>query len=246
MIEVATGIHAVRDALEELRRIRDTVVDGGRAPEPADRRWRRPSVPAVERPAHLRQPRFKQISELYGYLAKQFTVFGQHVHIGCADGDGAIYLLHGCRATSRTSSRSRLARRSSQGADTFFESSRLNSVSAFPLSGRAPVVDRGPSSTAYFEKMRELGIVESMKDFYWDIRPKPEYGTIEVRVCDTPLTVEKAAALAAYVQALARRHADRPSDRRDDDPTSPTATTGSQACRFGMDGLSSIRPRAST
>ena len=42
-----------------------------------------------------------------------------------------------------------------------------------------------------------------MKDFYWDIRPKPEYGTVEIRICDTPLTVEVAAQLAAYAQTLA-------------------------------------------
>lgn len=40
------------------------------------------------------------------------------------------------------------------------------------------------------------------RNFYWDIRPKPEYGTAEIRVCDTPLTVAKAADLAAYAQAL--------------------------------------------
>jgi carboxylate-amine ligase len=54
----------------------------------------------------------------------------------------------------------------------------------------------------YFAHMERTGIVKSMKDFYWDIRPKPEYGTIELRVCDTPLAVERAAALAAYLQAL--------------------------------------------
>jgi carboxylate-amine ligase len=41
-----------------------------------------------------------------------------------------------------------------------------------------------------------------MKDFYWDIRPKPEYSTIEIRIGDTPLTVEKAAELGAYAQLL--------------------------------------------
>ena len=41
--------------------------------------------------------------------------------------------------------------------------------------------------------MRGYGIVESMKDFYWDIRPKAEYGTVEIRVFDTPLSVERAA-----------------------------------------------------
>jgi carboxylate-amine ligase len=52
--------------------------------------------------------------------------------------------------------------------------------------------------------MRSFGIVGSMKDFYWDIRPKPEYGTVEIRVFDTPLTIERAALIAAYAQSLAR------------------------------------------
>jgi len=48
----------------------------------------------VERPSDLRHTRFQYLSELYGYLAKQFTVFGQHVHIGCPDPDSALFLLH--------------------------------------------------------------------------------------------------------------------------------------------------------
>ncbi len=40
-------------------------------------------------------PRFHFLSELYGYLAKQFTVFGQHIHVGCQSGDQAVRLLHG-------------------------------------------------------------------------------------------------------------------------------------------------------
>ena len=52
--------------------------------------------------------------------------------------------------------------------------------------------------------MVRTGVVNSMKDFYWDIRPKPEFGTIEVRVCDTPLTVDRAAAIAGYIQTLPR------------------------------------------
>ena len=41
-----------------------------------------------------------------------------------------------------------------------------------------------------------------MKDFYWDIRPKPEFGTVEIRVCDTPLTFKTAILIASYIQAL--------------------------------------------
>jgi hypothetical protein len=74
-----------------------------------------------------------------------------------------------------------------QGQDTAFDSARLNSVFAFPLSGRAPMALTWDDFTTYFNKMTRTGVVKSMKDFYWDIRPKPEFGTIEIRVFDTPL-----------------------------------------------------------
>jgi carboxylate-amine ligase len=87
----------------------------------------------------------------------------------------------------------------------------------------------------YFDEMQAYGIVESMKDFYWDIRPKPEYGTIEVRIFDTPLTVERAAQLAAYVQALAANLL----RERVTEPILPMYRVYSynrfQACRFGFE-----------
>jgi carboxylate-amine ligase len=159
------------------------------------------------------------------------------VHIGCPDGDTAIYLTH---ALSRYIPHFIALAASSpyhQGTDTAFDSSRLNAVYAFPLSGRAPVLDRWESFVAYFEKMRAAKVVESMKDFYWDIRPKPEFGTIEVRVFDTPLTVEKAAVLAAYVQALARYLLiERPVTVHEDMYLTYTYNRF-QACRFGLEGL---------
>ena len=80
------------------------------------------------------KPRFQEISALYGYLSKQFTVFGQHVHIGCPGPDQALVLLHGL---SRFIPHLIALSASSpfvQGTDTGFQSARLNSVFAFPLS----------------------------------------------------------------------------------------------------------------
>jgi carboxylate-amine ligase len=84
--------------------------------------------------------------------------------------------------------------------------------------------------------MEHTGIVKSMKDFYWDIRPKPEYGTIELRVCDTPLTVERAAALAAYLQALCRHLLGRAEPAPAEDDYLVYNYNRFQACRFGLDG----------
>jgi carboxylate-amine ligase len=180
--------------------------------------------------------RFRYIVDRYGYLAKQFTVFGQHIHVGCPGGDEAVYLVH--MLTRYVPHFIALSASSPyyQGEDTSFQSSRLTAVSAFPLAGHMPFVQDWAEFLEYFAKMRQFGIVASMKDFYWDIRPKPEYGTIEIRVCDTPLTVERAAQLAAYAQALAAYHlAERPRE-----PSRTLYLVNSfnrfEACRFGFKG----------
>jgi carboxylate-amine ligase len=236
MVELNSSIHQSHETLvAELRTMRDAVTQaaqrlnvriagGGSHPfhSWADRR-----IYPTER--------FNHLLSVYGYLAKQFTIFGQHVHIGCPDGDAAIYLAH---ILSRYVPHFIALSASSpfqQGEDTAYQSSRLNTVSAFPLSGQLPFVHSWKEFLEYFDRMRGYGIVESMKDFYWDIRPKPEYGTVEIRVFDTPLTVERAALVAAYAQSLARHIL---TDR----PLAPLRDVyllynhnRFQACRYGLE-----------
>jgi len=237
MIELSTGVCASHaQALAELREIRDALVDaagrldlhlcgGGTHPF---QQWSRRRI--------FETPRFHELSSLYGYLSKQFTVFGQHVHVGCPGADDALVLLHG---VSRFIPHLVALAASSpfvQGEDTGFHSARLNSVTAFPLSGRAPFVQRWSDFEVFFAKMARTGVVKGMKDFYWDIRPKPEFGTIEVRVLDTPLTIEKAAALAGFIQCLARwLRTERPFVHDEDDYL-PYTFNRFQACRFGLEG----------
>jgi carboxylate-amine ligase len=238
MIEIATGIQTEHaPLLAELRGMRDTltaacdrlnigIAGGGTHPF---QRWSEQRV--------FDKPRYREISQLYGYLAKQFTVFGQHVHVGCASGDDALFLLH---SLSRYVPHFIALSASSpffQGVDTMFDSARLNSVFAFPLSGRAPfTLSWDDFANSYFTKMEATGVVKSMKDFYWDIRPKPEYGTIELRVCDTPLTVERAAALACYLQAICRHLLERAEPLPTEDDYLVYTFNRFQACRFGLDG----------
>jgi glutamate---cysteine ligase / carboxylate-amine ligase len=237
MIELSTGICTHHEqAVADLRKIRDVLVTA------ADRL----NVGLCGGGTHAFQqwsdrrivdtPRFQYLSELYGYLAKQFTVFGQHVHIGCPDADSALFLLH---SLSRFIPHFIALSASSpyvQGVDTGFHSARLNSVFAFPLSGRAPFMLSWEEFKEYFSKMVHTGVVNSMKDFYWDIRPKPGFGTIEVRVMDTPLSVERAAAIACYIQTLARHLLiDRPIQPLEDDYLVYTFNRF-QACRFGLAG----------
>ena len=238
MIEINSSVHTQYALLlAQLQDIRDTLVQagdrlnigicgGGTHPF---QQWSSQKI--------FSGPRFLELSALYGYLAKQFTIFGQHVHIGCASGDDAMFLLH---ALNRYVPHFIALSASSpfvQGRDTQFDSARLNSVFAFPMSGRAPfTLSWDEFANVYFAKMEKTSIVKSMKDFYWDIRPKPEFGTIELRVCDTPLTVERAAALAAYLQALCRHLLERREAPPVEDDYLVYNYNRFQACRFGLDG----------
>jgi carboxylate-amine ligase len=246
MIEVNSSVNRRYDELlKELTTVRDAIVStaerlnlaiagGGSHPF---HRWHERRIYPTER--------FKHVSQLYGYLAKQFTVFGQHVHIGVTSGDDAVYLTHRLAPYIPHFIALSAASPYYQGVDTSFETSRLHAVSAFPLSGHMPPVDSWAAFNAFFDEMQGYGIVESMKDFYWDIRPKPEYGTIEVRIFDTPLTVELAAQLAAYVQTLA---ANLLRERRTE-PVEPAYRVYGfnrfQACRFGF-GATIVDPYSRT
>jgi carboxylate-amine ligase len=244
MIEVSTDVQLRYDELlAQLRRIRNTLLEAGDRLNVAIcgggthpfQRWFHQRI--------FEKPRFQQLSTLYGYLAKQFTVFGQHVHIGCASSDDALVLLHGLNRYLPHFIALSASSPFSQGVDTLFDSARLNSVFAFPMSGRAPfILEWSEFESGYFAKMEQTGVVNSMKDFYWDIRPKPEYGTIELRVCDTPLTVERAAALACYLQALCRMLLARREPLPIEDDYLVYNYNRFQACRFGLDGVI-VHPR---
>jgi carboxylate-amine ligase len=204
MLEVATSIlEGYRGAAAEIEEIRASVqraafavgaaISGGGA-HPFQK-WNEQRIYPKER--------YRESAKKYGYLAKLFTVFGMHVHIGMPNADEAVRV--GAWLTQRAPLFIALSANSPcwQGEDSGFCSARSNVVGAFPMSGVMPSGIRSwQEFSAHFDRLAQHGIVNSIKDFYWDVRPKPEYGTIELRVLDTPLHPGYAAALACYAREL--------------------------------------------
>jgi carboxylate-amine ligase len=190
MIEVSTLARATVDEIAaDLEGLRKTLIDqcarnniaicgGGTHPFHA---WPERRICPSDR--------FDAVYQRYGYLAKQFTVFGQHVHVGCETADDAIWLTQALGPYVPIFIALSASSPYVDGVDTFFQSARLNAVSAFPLSGQCPEVADWAGFVEHFEFLKDCGIVSSIKDLYWDIRPKPEFGTVEIRVCDTPLSI---------------------------------------------------------
>ena len=95
MLELNSSIHASSSTLDQemqqlARQLQQAAADAGARPCGGGTHpfqdWRQRRISNF--------PRYHRFASHYGYLARQFTVFGQHVHIGCPDGDSAIWLSH--------------------------------------------------------------------------------------------------------------------------------------------------------
>ena len=148
------------------------------------------------------RPRYTGLQESLGWLAERQLIFGLHVHVGVGSADKAIACADGLR--SFLPELVALAANSPfwQGRDTGLASARVKLSEALPRTGLPPAL----GSFAEFERLVELGVrtgcFPDYTHIWWDIRPHPKLGTIEIRICDGQTRVENVAALAALIQSL--------------------------------------------
>jgi carboxylate-amine ligase len=182
-------------------------------------------------------PNYKDVYQKYDFLMKKFTIFGQHVHVGCADANDAIYLIH---AFSRYIPHFIALNASSpfyEREETQFDSVRLHIVDAFPLSGTLPFLTSWDEFIEHYNQLEQRGIIKKVGNLYWDIRPQPQYGTLEIRIFDTPLTLMQAITTAAYVQTLAFYLLEERPFELDKSMYLSYAYNRFQAARFGFNGI---------
>lgn len=153
--------------------------------------------------------RYAQLLERNAWIARRLLIFGLHVHVGMRSGDHAIATMN---ALSRYLGHLLALSASSPfwaGEDTGLASSRITIFEAIPTAGTPPSFDSWADLEAFASKMVASGSVGSMKDFWWDIRPSPGFGTLEVRICDSPATLDEILSIVALVQCLAAAADDR-------------------------------------
>jgi carboxylate-amine ligase len=100
------------------------------------------------------------------------------------------------------------------GADTGLRSARAEILAILPRSGAPPVFSSYEDWERFVERLVELGLADEITRVWWDIRPHPRFGTLEIRIPDQPTRLEETAALAKLLQSMATRLvADGPADR---------------------------------
>ena len=159
-----------------------------------------------------------------------------HVHIGMTSGDEAIrvgnMLQNLCPLFIAMSAASPFLQR----ADTGFAAARPLETLMYPHGGPMPELRDWAHFEEVADEIFETELANSLKDIYWDVRPKPEFGTVEIRVFDTPLSVKKAVAMAAFARACASLMLDgRLRLTGKHTPATAERVSRFMACRDGME-----------
>jgi len=166
-----------------------------------------------ERQHVMPRDRYHALLHELQYAGRRELIYGLHVHVGVHDPDRAIHVVNALRAhlceLVALSANSPFWR----GASTGYASCRHMIFSAFPRSGPPPEFASFAEYAEVIEQLVDSGSLEDYTRTWWDVRPHPRFGTVEVRVMDAVTRVDDAIALAAYVQALVHHYAGAPAAR---------------------------------
>lgn len=137
-------------------------------------------------------------------LARREPTFGLHVHIGVPDPEAAIELTNSMRGHLPLLLALSANSPFWQGRDTGLASARTPLFQAFPRVGIPRAFDNYAEYVAAVDLLIRCGAFTEPTFLWWDVRPQPRFGTVEVRIMDAQTTVSETAALAALVQSLVR------------------------------------------
>jgi carboxylate-amine ligase len=146
--------------------------------------------------------RYQSLVENVRWLSKRMCVFGMHIHLGMQSGDDCIqfnnFFMHFLPHLLALSSSSPFC----QGIDTGLSSSRPTTYESLPTAGHPYHVDDWQDFENLYQSLKNCNAISSMKDLWWDMRPSPGFGTLEIRVCDGIATLSETLAISAFIHAL--------------------------------------------
>ncbi|HEU5291029.1 MAG TPA: YbdK family carboxylate-amine ligase [Cyclobacteriaceae bacterium] len=182
--------------------------------------------------------RYYELADHNQWLIRRMAVYGMHIHVGMPSADEAIqfnnFLLHFVPHVLALSASSPFWQR----MDTGLAAARPTIFESMPTCGLPYVVKDWKQFQKLYNSLIQSKSIASMKDLWWDIRPSPTYGTIELRICDEPATLQEALAIVAFVHLLAHWYFDHPKEWRAKRKTSQRWMLREnkwRAIRFGLD-----------
>jgi carboxylate-amine ligase len=202
VIEVGTGVCAnMEEARKDIVGLRSSMLqlarDAGLSLAASGTHpfadWRKQEIYPDER--------YAEIVEDMKMVARANLIFGLHVHVGIEDREASIHLMNAARyflphiLALSTNSPFWL------GMDTGLKSYRCKVFDKFPRTNIPDYFQSWGEYEAFINLLVHTGCIDNAKKIWWDIRPHPNFPTLEFRICDIPMRVDETLAIAALIQA---------------------------------------------
>ncbi|MBL0740264.1 carboxylate-amine ligase [Chryseolinea lacunae] len=147
--------------------------------------------------------RYNELIDRNQWLIRRMAVYGMHVHIGMPSGDACIrynyFFMHFLPHILALSGSSPFW----QGKYTGLSSCRPTTYESLPTAGMPYLVKDWKEFQKLYRFLLRTQAIQSMKDLWWDLRPSPHYGTLELRFCDEPATLYETLGIVTFIHVLA-------------------------------------------
>jgi len=156
-------------------------------------------------PAH----RYREMVAALRYPARRTLCYAMHVHVAVGGADKALQIIEALLAELPLLLALSTSSPFWDGEETGLASTRLIVLQTMPRTGLPPVFESWREFESTLAALRRAGAIADATYLWWDVRPQPRFGTVEVRIMDVQPRVEDSAALAGLVQALVRHYGKR-------------------------------------
>ena len=146
--------------------------------------------------------RYEELVNRTQWWGRQMLIFGVHTHVGIANRDHVMPIVRALMAYVPHLEAVSASSPYWAGHDTHYASNRAMLFQQLPTAGLPFQLKNWDEYEDYIGDMLHTGVVDSINEIRWDIRPAPGWGTVEIRVCDGIPTVAELAAVTAFVQCL--------------------------------------------
>jgi carboxylate-amine ligase len=147
-------------------------------------------------------PRYHRLIETMQWPARRLLICGMHIHVGVPDGQQAIMVIN--ELTRHLPIFLALSSSSPffEGDDSGMASARSLVFESLPTAGLPPQISEWADFEEFMETLIDTGCIDTVREVWWDVRPHPGFGTVELRMCDAMPTLHETVAVAGLAQTL--------------------------------------------
>ena len=178
--------------------------------------------------------RYGQIMDDLQVAGRRMITQGLHVHVGMPDAESAVHVCDAIRVYLPVLLALTTSSPFFQGETTGFYSYRSRLFHALPRSGIPQYLGSWKNFQELLATLIRADFIRNIRELWWDVRPHPDFGTVEIRICDLPSRFEEIISMTALVQALVATLA---ADKNSGHPNLEIISSNKwQASRYGLDG----------